>query len=92
MDPDGDFGRWVTPDDLLDARIADAGLVERKMEALRQHRSQVAEDDFFFKGAESGGSHFAEEYFRLAKGERGPVGPDGLEEDLFAGLDTSAER
>ena len=87
MDPEGDFGRWVTPDHLLDARIVGDGLVERKMEALRQHRSQVTEDDFFFKGAESGGSHFAEEFFRLAKGRRGPVGEDGLEDDLFAGLE-----
>ncbi|MGN0065244.1 MAG: N-acetyl-1-D-myo-inositol-2-amino-2-deoxy-alpha-D-glucopyranoside deacetylase [Nocardioides sp.] len=88
MDPDGDFGRWVTPDRLLDARIAGEGLLERKLEALRQHRSQVSEDDFFFRGAESGGSHFAEEFFRLAKGARGPVGADGLEDDLFAGVTT----
>ncbi len=86
MDPDGDFGRWVTPDDLLDARISGAGLVERKIEALRQHRSQVKEDDFFFQGAESGGGHMAEEFFSLAKGERGPVADDGWESDLFAGL------
>lgn len=86
MDPDGDMGRWVTADELLDARIDGTELLERKLEALRQHRSQVKEDDFFFHGAESGGSHFAEEFFRLARGTRGPVGADGLEDDLFAGL------
>ncbi len=86
MDPDGDFGRWVTADEFLDARIDGTALLARKLDALRQHRSQVKEDDFFFSGAESGGSHFAEEFFRLVAGERGPVAADGLEDDLFAGL------
>ena len=89
MDPDGDFGRWVTPDHFLDACISGPGLLERKLEALRQHRTQVSEDDFFFRGAESGGGHMAEEFFSLAKGERGPVADDGWESDLFAGVSLS---
>lgn len=87
MDPDGDLGRWVTSDADLDARIE--GTPEqaaRKLEALRQHRSQVKEDDIFFRGAESGGPSSGEEFFRLVKGERGPVAADGWESDLFAGL------
>jgi hypothetical protein len=29
---------------------------------------------------------FGEEFYRLAKGQRGPVDDDGWESDLFAGL------
>jgi N-acetyl-1-D-myo-inositol-2-amino-2-deoxy-alpha-D-glucopyranoside deacetylase len=28
------------------------------------------------------------EYFRLVRGDLGPLGPDGFESDLFAGIDT----
>lgn len=86
MDPEGDMGRWVTSDEFLDTRIDGTAWLDRKLDGLRQHRSQVKEDAFFFTGAESGGSHFAEEFYRLAAGPRGPLGEDGLEHDLFAGL------
>ena len=40
----------------------------------------------FFAGAESGHAFWGDEYYVLAKGPRGPVGDDGFEADLFAGL------
>ena len=49
--------------------------------------TQIEEDGFFFQGAESGHAFWGEEFYRLAKGVPGPVGKDGLEADLFAGLD-----
>ncbi|MGH3362690.1 MAG: PIG-L family deacetylase, partial [Nocardioides sp.] len=85
MEPDGDLGRWVTPDDLISARIDGSAVIDRKMTALAAHRSQVEPDGFFFSGAESGHAFWAEEFFRLAKGTAAPAG-DGLEDDLFAGL------
>ncbi len=30
---------------------------------------------------------WGEEFFRIVKGERGELGPDGLESDLFAGIE-----
>jgi N-acetyl-1-D-myo-inositol-2-amino-2-deoxy-alpha-D-glucopyranoside deacetylase len=88
MDPDGDLGPFVTPDRLLAARIDGSAVVERKMTALAAHRTQVQQDGPFFSGAESGHAFWGEEFFRLAKGPLGPVGDDGLEADLFAGLPT----
>jgi N-acetyl-1-D-myo-inositol-2-amino-2-deoxy-alpha-D-glucopyranoside deacetylase len=86
MEPDGDLGPMVTPDDLIDARVDGSAVVQRKMDALAAHRTQVQPDGFFFAGAESGHAFWAQESFRLAKGVTGPVGDDGLEADLFAGL------
>ena len=86
MDPDGDLGGFVTADELLTARVDGSAFVDRKMSALASHRSQVETDGFFFSGAESGHAFWGEEFFRLAKGTPGPVGDDGLETDLFAGL------
>jgi N-acetyl-1-D-myo-inositol-2-amino-2-deoxy-alpha-D-glucopyranoside deacetylase len=85
MDPDGDMGPFVTPDELLTARIDGSAVIDRKMTALAAHRSQVQQDGFFFAGAESGHAFWAEEFFRLAKGSAGEVGDDGFEPDLFAG-------
>ena len=57
------------------------------MAALRAHLSQVGEENDFFRMSELiGPEAMGVEYFQLARGALGPVGPDGLEEDLFAGL------
>lgn len=86
MEPDGDMGPFVTPDELLSARVDGTEFVETKMEALKRHRTQVDPDGPFFSGAESGHAFWGEEFYVLAKGQRGPVDEHGLETDLFAGL------
>ena len=43
-------------------------------------------DGLFFRCAKNGQSLLGEEFYRLAKGTPGPVGDDGWEADLFAGL------
>jgi N-acetyl-1-D-myo-inositol-2-amino-2-deoxy-alpha-D-glucopyranoside deacetylase len=54
---------------------------------MRAHATQIALDGPFFALSNNAGSQvWGTEFYRLAKGELGPVGPDGLEEDLFAGL------
>jgi N-acetyl-1-D-myo-inositol-2-amino-2-deoxy-alpha-D-glucopyranoside deacetylase len=85
MDPDGNLGPFVTPDDQLTARIDGSAAIDRKMSALAAHRSQVEQNGFFFSGAESGHAFWAEEFFRLAKGTPGDLDEDGWESDLFAG-------
>ena len=87
MDPDGEMGPFVTPDDQLSARVDGTAYTAKKMAALACHRTQIQEDGFFFQGAESGHAFWGDEFYRLAKGVPGPVGKDGLEADLFAGLD-----
>lgn len=86
LEPDGEMGPFTTPDELIAACVDGVDFVDQKMAALALHRTQVAQDGFFFAGAESGHAFWAEEFYRLAKGTPGPVGPDGLETDLFAGL------
>ncbi|WP_067431812.1 N-acetyl-1-D-myo-inositol-2-amino-2-deoxy-alpha-D-glucopyranoside deacetylase [Nocardioides jensenii] len=86
MEPDGDLGPFVTPDDQLAARVDGTGFIDRKMAALAAHETQIEKDGFFFSGAESGHAFWGDEFFRLAKGTPGPVADDGLETDLFAGL------
>ncbi|KRF36726.1 N-acetyl-1-D-myo-inositol-2-amino-2-deoxy-alpha-D-glucopyranoside deacetylase [Nocardioides sp. Soil805] len=86
MDPDGDLGPFVTADDLISARVDGQAFAAQKMNALKLHRTQVDPDGPFFAGAESGHAFWGDEYYVLAKGARGPVGEDGFEADLFAGL------
>jgi N-acetyl-1-D-myo-inositol-2-amino-2-deoxy-alpha-D-glucopyranoside deacetylase len=86
MDADGKLPRFVTPDELITARIDGSATVQRKMDALAQHRTQVQTDGPFFSGGESGHAWWSDEYYRLVKGTPGPVDGEGYEPDLFAGL------
>ena len=86
MEPDGKLPPFVTPDELITARIDGASHVERKMEALARHETQVQADGPFFAGSESGHAMWAEEFYRLVKGTPGKQDADGFEDDLFAGL------
>lgn len=86
MEPDGQLPPFVTPDELITARIDGSATVQRKMDALRKHATQVQQDGHFFSGAESGHAWWSEEFYRLVKGTPGPVDADGFEDDLFAGL------
>jgi N-acetyl-1-D-myo-inositol-2-amino-2-deoxy-alpha-D-glucopyranoside deacetylase len=86
MEPDGEMGPFVTPDELLTACVDGKEFVDLKMEALRTHRSQVDPNGFFFAGAESGHIFWADEFYRLVKGTPGPLAENDLETDLFAGL------
>ncbi len=86
LEPDGKLPPFVTPDELISARVDGSATVQRKMDALAKHRTQVEPDGEFFSGAESGHSWWAEEFYRLVKGTPGPLDADGFEEDLLAGL------
>ena len=86
MEPDGKLPPFVTPDELITARVDGSATVQRKMDALAQHETQVKTDGHFFAGAESGHAWWAEEFYRLVKGTPGPLDADGFEENLFAGL------
>jgi N-acetyl-1-D-myo-inositol-2-amino-2-deoxy-alpha-D-glucopyranoside deacetylase len=87
MDPDGSLEPFVTPDHLIDAVVDGREYVEAKMAAMRAHATQIAVDGPFFALSNNIGNEiWGSEYFRLAKGAKGPVDEDGLETDLFAGL------
>lgn len=78
---------WGSADDELDAVIDAAEFADAKMEAMKSHATQIALDGPFFALSNNLGTKvWGKEHYRLAKGVRGPVGTDGLEQDLFAGL------
>jgi len=87
MDPDGPLPHFVTPDADLAAGIDAVDHVEKKMAALRAYPTQVTTDGPFFALSNNlGSTAWGTEFYRIVKGQQGPVGPDGLETDLFAGL------
>ncbi|MCL3817967.1 N-acetyl-1-D-myo-inositol-2-amino-2-deoxy-alpha-D-glucopyranoside deacetylase [Aeromicrobium wangtongii] len=78
---------WGSDDKDLDAVVDGSDFVEAKMAAMRAHATQIALDGPFFALSNNAGTQvWGKEFYRLAKGSRGPVGDSGLEEDLFAGL------
>jgi N-acetyl-1-D-myo-inositol-2-amino-2-deoxy-alpha-D-glucopyranoside deacetylase len=86
MDPDGPIP-MASPDEDLAAVVDATDHVEKKLAAMRAHATQIATDGPFFALSNNLGNQvWGVEYYRIAKGVRGPVGEDGLETDLFAGL------
>jgi N-acetyl-1-D-myo-inositol-2-amino-2-deoxy-alpha-D-glucopyranoside deacetylase len=86
MDPDGPLP-MTTPDADIAAAVDGNGYVEKKLDALRAHRTQITVDGPFFALSNNVGNRaWGTEFFRIAKGRPADVGPDGLETDLFAGL------
>lgn len=78
---------FAMEDEYLDARIDANAWVEAKLDAMRAHASQIAVDGPFFALSNNIGNEvWGTEYYRLAAGARGPVGPGGFEDDLFAGV------
>lgn len=87
MDPDGPLPHFVTPDESLAAEVDAQDYVDAKMAALGAHATQITTDGPFFALSNNVGSTaWGCEFFRIAKGERGPLNEAGLETDLFAGL------
>jgi N-acetyl-1-D-myo-inositol-2-amino-2-deoxy-alpha-D-glucopyranoside deacetylase len=87
MDPDGPLPFFAIKDDDLSAAIDAQDYVDRKMDALRAHATQITTDGPFFALSNNVGSEaWGVEFYRLVKGRQGPVGDGGLETDLFAGV------
>lgn len=74
-----------TPDELVTTAVNAPELTDRKLAALRAHRSQIApESPFLSLPEEMAGAFWGVEHFTLARGPRGDGDP--WETDLFAGL------
>jgi N-acetyl-1-D-myo-inositol-2-amino-2-deoxy-alpha-D-glucopyranoside deacetylase len=87
MDPDGPLPPFITEDENLAAVIDATDHVDRKLAAMKAHATQIEVDGPFFALSNNIGNQvWGSEFFRIAKGERGPLNEDGLETDLFAGL------
>ena len=87
MDPEGSLPHFIVSDDKLAAEVDALDHCDAKMEALAAHATQITLDGPFFALSNNvGDTAWGIEYFRIAKGEQGPVNDKGLETDLFAGL------
>jgi N-acetyl-1-D-myo-inositol-2-amino-2-deoxy-alpha-D-glucopyranoside deacetylase len=80
-----------TPDERVAARIDGREFTAAKLGALRAHATQIPVDSWLFSIAANFGTEpLGVEFFVLAAGRRGPgTGPEGYEDDLFAGLDVT---
>jgi N-acetyl-1-D-myo-inositol-2-amino-2-deoxy-alpha-D-glucopyranoside deacetylase len=88
MDPDGPLPPFVTPDEHLAAAVDGSAYLAQKMAAFRANPTQITLDGPFFALSNNEGNQmWGVEYFRIAKGQRGELGPDGLEWDLFSGIE-----
>jgi N-acetyl-1-D-myo-inositol-2-amino-2-deoxy-alpha-D-glucopyranoside deacetylase len=86
LDPDGPMPPMITPDRLVDCVISAGGFIDRKMNAMKAHATQITVDGPFFALSNNTGNEiFGDESYRLVKGTAAP-GPSGVETDLFAGL------
>jgi N-acetyl-1-D-myo-inositol-2-amino-2-deoxy-alpha-D-glucopyranoside deacetylase len=80
---------FVVPDEQVTAAVDARGYVGQKDAAMRAHPTQITVDGPFFALSNNLGQEvLGIEYYRLVRGERGPAGPgpEGWEDDLFAGL------
>ncbi|CAN5551137.1 N-acetyl-1-D-myo-inositol-2-amino-2-deoxy-alpha-D-glucopyranoside deacetylase [soil metagenome] len=88
MDPDGPLPPFIVPDDQLSAMVVADDYAEAKLRAMRAHATQIEVDGPFFALSNNIGNQvWGTEFYRLAKGTQGPTNDEGLETDLFAGLD-----
>jgi N-acetyl-1-D-myo-inositol-2-amino-2-deoxy-alpha-D-glucopyranoside deacetylase len=83
---------FAVPDDRIAARIEANAQAGAKLAAAEAHATQIPPDSWLFTLASGFGSQFlGVEYYELAIGTRGPsAGPEGWEDDLFAGLPVPA--
>jgi len=78
---------FAVDDDVVTTRVDGREYEPRKLAALRAHETQIeAESEFFTMAEMIGPDAMGVEFFRLVRGVPGPLGPDGFEADLFAGL------
>jgi N-acetyl-1-D-myo-inositol-2-amino-2-deoxy-alpha-D-glucopyranoside deacetylase len=90
LDPDGPMPPFVTPDKWVTTEIDGMAFVDRKLDAMRAHATQIAVDGPFFALSNNMGNEaWGIECYRLVKGVAAPDASSetGRETDLFAGLD-----
>ena len=82
---------FAVADELVTTEVDGGTYVAAKEAAMRAHRTQITVDGPFFALSNGIGQPvLGTEHYRLVRGARGPAGPgpEGWEDDLFAGLDT----
>ncbi|MCU1613099.1 MAG: 1D-myo-inosityl-2-acetamido-2-deoxy-alpha-D-glucopyranoside deacetylase [Frankiales bacterium] len=81
---------FVVADEEVAAAVDGRAYASRKDAAMRAYPTQITVDGPFFALSNNLGQEvLGTEFYRLVRGRRGPAGPgpEGWEDDLFAGLD-----
>jgi N-acetyl-1-D-myo-inositol-2-amino-2-deoxy-alpha-D-glucopyranoside deacetylase len=88
MDPDGPLPYMFVPDAAITTVVDGSEYVDKKIEAMKAHATQIAvEGDLFALSNNIGNQIWATESYRLVKGTPGPPNAEtGKEGDLFAGV------
>ena len=87
FDPDGPLAAMLSDDADIDVMIDGAAWIDRKLDAMRAHATQITADGPFFAGGDVLlKARWAEEFYQLVSGLPYPDG-EGWADDLFAGLD-----
>ena len=79
---------FAKDDSFVHALVDGNAYVEKKMNAMKAHATQIAVDGPFFALSDNVGLQvWGNEYYTLVKGEKsGPLNEKGYEGDLFAGI------
>ena len=78
---------FIVDDELVTTASTPATSSRRRSPRCARTQSQIAVGRLFYAMADGGGrALFAHETFRLVRGELGPTGADGREDDVFAGI------
>jgi N-acetyl-1-D-myo-inositol-2-amino-2-deoxy-alpha-D-glucopyranoside deacetylase len=79
---------FAQPDNLVTTVIDGQEFVDKKMEAMRAHPTQIAVDGPFFALSDNlGFKVWGQEFYRLVYGKASaPFNQEGRETDLFSGI------
>lgn len=82
---------FAKPDELVTALVDGTQFIDKKMNAMRAHPTQIALDGPFFALSNNLGNQiWGHEYYTLVKGQKSaPFDEKGYETDLFAGVISS---
>ena len=84
---------YGVPDDQVTTEIDASGYLAAKLAAMRAHATQISVDGTFFALSNTVAQLASGvEYYALLAGQRGPDGPYGREDDLFAGIGPAAPQ
>jgi mycothiol conjugate amidase Mca len=85
-DPDFDMGRFQNDDPRITTVVPVLPYLERKLEALRCHRTQISPDFPFFVIPDELRQEFAGHEYFIRVASHVDIPPGAIEDDLFAGL------
>lgn len=87
FDPDGPMASMLAEDADIDLMVDGTPWIDRKLDAMRAHATQIAPDGPFFAGGDAmGNGRWSQEFYQLAVGVPYPE-RDGWADDLFVGLE-----